>query len=191
MTTASRVLIDCDGPLADFVGALCGALRRRGFFRRFETSIRHWDLSLSLSHDEAAEVDTILRVPGFWSSMPRMPYAVELVQAIRRAGAEPFCVTSPYPTPRFFVERPHWLAPMFTPDETLFVRTGSKRLVDGEVLIEDHPGTAASWLDAHPKGNAILVDRPWNTIAAREFVSHPRMWRTTDARLLETVEAFL
>jgi 5'(3')-deoxyribonucleotidase len=172
----TRVLLDVDGPLADFAGGLVGALRRRGF-RGSPADIRHWCLRTSLSDEAHAEVDTILSTPGFVRSLSWMPGARWFVRELRRLGCDVACVTSPWPSRSWIPERLEWLSPLFSLDDVLFVRSARKPMIRGDVLVEDHPGTAAAWLEAHPEGTAILVDRPWNQPTSKEYVEHPRMRR--------------
>jgi 5'(3')-deoxyribonucleotidase len=169
-----RILLDVDGPLADFTGALCAALRRRGHDSHPE-NIQHWCLKESLG-PAVEDVDDILCTKGFVRSLPWVEDAQRLVTALQ-AVADVVCVTSPWPSKYWVPERVEWLSPLFSADDVLFVRSKRKALIAGDVLVEDHPGIAAAWLEAHPDGRAILVDRPWNRPGAKEFVEHPRLTR--------------
>lgn len=171
-----RILLDCDGPLADFTGGLCAALSARGYRREAE-SVLHWDLKASLSQEEIALLDEIVGEPGFCFDLPWVSGARGLVAFLRASAHEVLCVTSPWPSPTWMAERLDWLAPTFAAEDVLFVPSKRKFLVEGDILIEDHPAIACAWLDAHPDGYAILVDRPWNSPRAKEFWPHSRMYR--------------
>ena len=67
--------------------------------------------------------------------------------------------------------------------------TEDKGLVDGAVLVDDHPGYVLRWLEFRPDGCVIPPDQPWN----RDF-QHPRVLRYAGDRdalaaLLEEVAA--
>jgi 5'(3')-deoxyribonucleotidase len=170
-----RILLDVDGPLADFTTALCDALRRRGHDSVYPDKIQHWCLKESLG-PAVEDVDDILCTKGFVRSLPWVEGAPFLIVALQ-AIADVVCVTSPWPSKYWVPERVEWLSPWVHADDVLFVRSKRKALISGDVLVEDHPGIAAAWLDANPNGRAILVDRPWNRPGAKEFVEHPRLVR--------------
>lgn len=173
------IAFDCDGPLAEFAKGFCEGLTARGF-PRHESTIQHWDLSASLGREEAAIADEVIGAPGFCYDLEWVPGAKSVVRALRALGADAVCVTSPYHSRTWIEERRAWLSELFTSDDVLFVKSARKYLIAADLLIEDHPGIAAAWLDAHPKGHAILVDRPWNQPTSLEYWPHTRMFRAHD-----------
>lgn len=180
------VLLDCDGVLADFVEGLCSELASRGFQRRPE-EILHWDLSLSLELEELRAAHDIMSTPGFCHSLSWYRGAREFVS---RLPAEVHVLTAPFRNGATWMhERMSWLAGSVAADRVHFVAGKYKHLVRGNVLVEDHPQNAVEWLDAHPSGVAVLIDRPWNRPGAAEWTLHRRMYRAESfERALEIVE---
>lgn len=174
----ARILIDCDGVLADFTGALCRSLRLRGFNRHAD-SVLHWDLASSLTPPEMAMVDEIVSEPGWCSDIEWFPGAKNTVRALRHAGHELICVTSPWPSRTWMAERLDWLSPLFHRQDVIFAPAKHKPLVAGDLLIEDHPGTCGRWLASNPGCTALLIDRPWNSHLAKEFWPHVGMFRVS------------
>lgn len=174
------IAVDCDGPLADFTGGLCRRLTAKGF-PRTTADIKHWTLSASLTPRESELQHDICCEPGFCAELEWMQGAKGLLWYLRRAGHDLVCVTSPYPSKTWIDERLTWLSPLFSRSDVMFVGGARKRHISADLLIEDHPGNTADWLDANPKGRAILVNRPWNQPTAIEYRAHPRMHRTFSA----------
>jgi 5'(3')-deoxyribonucleotidase len=174
------IAFDCDGPLAEFTRGFCAGLTERGH-KRDESTIKHWDLALSLTDQEVALVDEVISEPGYCSNLAWVEGAKRNVRALRALGHECLVVTSPYPSSTWIPERLNWLSDLFPADDILFVRGRRKCLVRADVLVEDHAGIAGAWLDAHPQGFAVLVDRPWNQPGSAEFWPHSRMARAHNA----------
>jgi 5'(3')-deoxyribonucleotidase len=173
---APLIGFDVDGVLADFTGALLDRLAIRGH-RFTHEDVKHWCLRTSLGEQAHEHVEPIVSAPGFCSAMPWIPGSHSLVASLRTMGADLVCVTSPWHSATWIPERLRWLSPLFKAEDVLFVKTRRKKHVALDVLVEDHPGTLAGWLEAHPKGLGILVDRPWNRLGSLEFADHPRMTR--------------
>lgn len=170
------IAFDCDGVLAEFTKGLLDGLKARGFSRE-ESTIRHWDLSASLTQDENALVDEIVSCPGFCAGLAKAPGMSALVRALRAGGHDVFVATSPYPSRTWIDERKTWLSDVFPASDVMFASSKRKPLIAADILVEDHPGTASAWCERHPDGVAILIDRPWNSPAAKEFWPHSRMYR--------------
>lgn len=180
------VLTDVDGVLADFCGGLCAELQSRGFGRSPE-EIKHWDLSLSLTAAELRATHDIMSSPGFCHGLAWYEGAREFLGGL---PGQVHAVTAPFRNgPTWMHERMTWLSSTIPADRVHFVSGKFKHLVRGDVLIEDHPENAAAWLQAHPHGVAILVDRPWNRPGSAEWTLHQRMYRAESfERALQIVE---
>jgi 5'(3')-deoxyribonucleotidase len=175
----TRILIDVDGVLLDFVGALCTQLKARGFDYS-PSDIVHWELRESLSIEATRTAFQIMAEPGFCHAIPWYEGASEFFQALQREG-EAHVVTAPASGPSWMHERKNALTSGGFPwDRVHFVSGKWKYLIQGDVLIEDHPANAVAWLDANPGGIAVLIDRPWNQPSAREFASHHWLYRAKD-----------
>ncbi len=170
------ILTDIDGVLADFVGALCEELQARGFETTPE-DVKHWDLAASLSSDEMRAALEVMTTPGFCHGLEWYEGARQFLAALGTLG-EVHALTAPLRSASSWVpERLSWLARDLDGDRVHFVSGKHKHMMRGDVLIEDHPKNAIEWLDAHPRGIAILIDRPWNSPDAVEFWPHARMYR--------------
>jgi len=173
-----RVLLDCDGVLADFIGGLCRDLTVRGY-PRTEKDITSWELKHSLPAEEQRECLSIMAVPGFCHALAWYEGAREFLAALVHE-TELHVLTAPFEgSSTWMTERKAWLGAHVSRDRVHFIDGKWKHIVSGDVLVEDHPGNAAKWLDANPGGIAVLIDRPWNSPSAAEWSMHPRMYRVT------------
>ena len=176
MTT---VLCDVDGVLADFMTALCNELAcAAGMGHRGYTpaSFEHWDMAKTLGPNSMAEVNRIMGTQGFCRGLDWYHGAKNFFAALD-SSYDTYAVTAPFHgSPTWQAERATWVhAVAGVP--VLSVPTDAKHLVRGDVLIEDHPGTCHRWLSTNRSGLAVLIDRPWNSPLAKEYVRHARMYR--------------
>lgn len=167
------VLLDVDGVLADFTGAVCWCWSER-FGREFKSEqVTQWDIAEALGipkvlHAWAWEA---LRVPGFCRNVGSYPGAIEFVEALRMRGEEVYFVTSPLGGQHWHYERERWLKWFFGAKSNQIIFCHDKHLVRGRALIDDKVETIRAWSKAHPYGTAILRSQPYN---AREEWAGPR-----------------
>jgi 5'(3')-deoxyribonucleotidase len=182
------ILCDVDGVLADFMGEVCLKLAPHGHGYQVD-DFRHWDLNETLSVPAQRDLLTILSEPGFCQSLPWYDGAKDFLGELHADGARVYAVTAPFDgSPFWAYERKNWLGPHLDRKRVLSVSGEAKHLVRGDVLIEDHPKTAHDWLQSNRDGIAILVDRPWNGPAAKEWHCHHRMYRVKSyAEALTTI----
>jgi len=167
---------DVDGVLADFLGAVCNELSARGF-KRTPEQVRHWELSHSFTEAEMRTVHEVISSPGFCLALDWYEGAKNFLHELAKEG-EVHALTAPLrSSPWWMHERLGWLSSEVPGDRVHFVSGKYKHMVRGDVLIEDHPGTARDWCEANDNGVAILIDRPWNQPASNEFWPHARMIR--------------
>jgi 5'(3')-deoxyribonucleotidase len=164
-----RVLIDCDGVLADLCGAVCALL---GNGRRPEDFERH-DFFHTLTPAELARVNAHYEQPGTIEAIPWYPAAKAFAFALRNSGADLVCVTAPWHSPTWLAERRAWLRDYVHANDVIGCPSKRKRHVSGDVLIEDRADTLEDWCTDHPRGRGVLIDRPWN----RGATLHPRVTR--------------
>ncbi len=171
-----RILCDADGVFVDFIGGLCKQLQLRGFARTPD-EIKSWALEESLTPAETRECMHIMSAPGFCHSLEWYEGAFAFFQALKAEG-DLFVITAPFDGSETWErERKAWLESYIARKRVLPISGEFKHLVRGDVLIEDHPGTACEWLQANPSGVAVLIDRPWNGPGAKEWSMHGRMYR--------------
>lgn len=182
------ILTDIDGVFADFVGGLCVELSARGF-QKTPDEIKHWDLAASFTPEELRASHEIMASPGFCHGLEWYEGARSFVQGLNLLG-QVHALTAPFRDGASWMhERLGWLSGVVASDRVHFVSGKYKHLVRGDVLIEDHPRNAFDWLEAHPDGIAVLIDRPWNSPEAKEFWPHARMFRVRSfAEALQTLK---
>lgn len=152
-----RILLDCDGVLADFGGGLLDILGGRPLV---------YDFISELPAALAADVRKRCNDPGFWRTLEPIEGAIEGVATLREF-AEVYVVSSPWSTcVGWHYARLKWLEAAFGFGRESFVATPSKFLVFGDVLVEDRPETLVQWLEQNP-GRGILFDQAYN----REFAT--------------------
>jgi 5'(3')-deoxyribonucleotidase len=171
----ARILCDVDGVLLDFIGALCTQLNARGF-SRVPADVKHWDLRESFTSEESRETLRIMGEPGFCHEIPWYEGAKDFLTALK-VEHEAHILTAPFDSPSWIPERKASLAPWFWADRIHFIPGKWKHIVSGDVLVEDHPGTAAEWVFHNPQGIALLIDRPWNQPGCKEWVPDSRIYR--------------
>lgn len=112
-----RILLDLDCVLADFVGGVCSlwglsvgdvlAEWTPGEYGMNVPLGRAAGLGRALTDEEFW--DPIGRTVGFWSNLPELPWAGELLSAVRSATDDWYVVTSPSRCPRCVPEKRAWL----------------------------------------------------------------------------------
>jgi 5'(3')-deoxyribonucleotidase len=170
-----RILVDVDGPMADFVApALEAIFQVTG--RRFNASdhVNGWDLfaGLGLSEDETKEVFRVMQVPGLCLGIPMVEGAREGIEELRRF-AQVWAVTSPFGGDHWMHERDAWLVRNlgFHKDDVLHVRAASKHGVYGNMLIEDKIETLQAWKAAWPGETPMLFELSYNRNAGWDGAS--------------------
>jgi 5'(3')-deoxyribonucleotidase len=151
----NRILLDCDGVLADFVAPVIAWAGGDPYTR---DSITDFDIlkAWGIEHRQS-DLDAMCAVPGFCESLAVIPGAQAAVERLRR-NFEVVIVTSPYSNvPTWTSERITWLNRHFGIDKRDVVFCKRKELVRGDALVDD----AIHNLELFP-GMRILVDHPWN-----------------------------
>lgn len=169
-----RVLIDCDGVLADFVGHLKKVCR-------LYSHVTEWDLDKCLTQEELTRIAELRHEDnGFCKNIPWLPGACTFLD-LCVFSYDTYIVTSAWNLPGWERDRRKWLKGYVGSHKIIFSPKEAKPLIKGDVLIEDHPGTCYKWLEEHKEGKAILLDAPWNQENTRTFKEHgphPRMIRS-------------
>ncbi len=186
-----RVLVDADGVLLDFVGALCKELTIRGHVLTPE-DVKHWELKESLTLEALRMAYSLMGESGFCDSIPWYEDALSFLSLLVHEN-DVHVLTAPSAGSTWMHERKASFSRVGFPWQRVhFVDGKFKHIVSGDILIEDHPGTAARWLQEHRSGTAILIDRPWNQPSAAEYAAHHRMYRVKSyAEALTTIRECL
>jgi 5'(3')-deoxyribonucleotidase len=161
----SRVLLDCDGVLSDFVGGFLSVVNRICSSAFTPEHITEFDIckSLGVTPEQAAEAfRAVSETRGFALGLQPLPGAIEGVRQLREI-ADVYIVTSPWNSnPTWTHEREAWLKEHFDIPHSHVIHTSAKHLVVGDVLVDDKTSTLVAWEAAHPRGVAIQWLTPHN-----------------------------
>ena len=166
-----RVLLDCDGPMADFMGATLGVYKDITGKAVDPNSLTKWYFTDQLFpekeegqlSDQAREFWRRLRAPGYCMSLKPIPGAVESVGRILEAGIDVHVVTSPMKdSPTWAFERETWLAGHFKLPRQRIHHSNAKHIYSGDLFLEDNPDNLLEWGDHNPTGATLLWDTPSN-----------------------------
>lgn len=167
-----RVLYDVDGVLADLIGGLCKAC---SFKIAEPDNVTAYNFEDCMPKEVVGEWRSVMLDPGFALSLEPYRGARELVQVALDCGYEVVYVTMPYRASKTWAyDRCEWLDKHMP--KAPIVLTGHKHLVTGDQLIEDNPENLAKWLEHHPRGMGVLVDRPWNQDIGGLKYTQPDRW---------------
>lgn len=154
-----RLLLDCDGVLSDFVQHVANSAAL-DLSTLDEPWPRHWDLFSDLKRFNAAMLDN----PMWWRTMPPTPWAYEVVRVLHsRLDLKVAVATAPWPTaPGWDRARTDWIQCLFGGRVTNVIITESKHWIDADVFVDDKPQVVRDWARENPKGQAYLLDAPYN-----------------------------
>lgn len=165
------ILLDVDGVIADFVGALCELLKCNGVALSVE-DVKCWDLaelSKSWPEDDRKTLNKLItQTDGYtWHDLIQpYPGSRAFVNRLSNFGKrEVLYVTSPLGVPSWHNAREDWLQQHFGAkrDQIIFAHSAAKKHVAGAMLIEDRYDTCLNWVQQDPTRKAYVLARPWNT----------------------------
>jgi 5'-nucleotidase len=157
-----RILLDCDGVLADFC-SLCFDFIEKNTGKRFKhEDVTQWDVfkALGVSHLEN-DFREYLAQGGMCSSINPFPEAIEAVKCLKN-DYEVIMVTSPLHVSSWVVERTEWLKKHFEFKKEDIIFATKKECVSGDFIIDDHVENCLAWKEQHNNGIALLWDAPYN-----------------------------
>jgi 5'-nucleotidase len=164
-------LVDLDGTLADFQGAM----RRDLIALRApeEPGQIEWDDEHQPPHIKA-RWSMIKRQPDWWFNLEYMPSGQFLVEALKEAGFKLHILSrAPRKLPSAWEQKVRWVM-KHVPDADLTL-TPFKGNFYGKLLVDDWPDYVRPWLEHRPRGMVIMPDQPWNR--TEEMLEHPRIIR--------------
>lgn len=190
-----RVLLDCDGVLADFHTPCLAIINRLMGTNHTLADVTEWDIfdALRVVGDDRRVVYDEMHQPGFCRSLPVYPGAKEGVDELRKI-ADVFIVTSPMAGPQWTHERDQWLMSHFGFTTKQIIHASAKYVCAGDVLIDDRLSNLVTWANGHPNGvpiwwkgmydvekDRIVSALDWNDVI--HYVAHldcndplPRVW---------------
>jgi 5'(3')-deoxyribonucleotidase len=163
-----RVLLDCDGVLADFVGGYLGLLEDQLGIKATPEQITHFDIgaSLGLSADQSSHMKrSIGACDGFARHLAVCPGAVFGVRALEEV-ADVYIPTSPRNSnPTWAHDREHWLHANFGIKSNRVTHTSAKYLMRGDFFVDDKTSALAPWRDENqPHGLPVQWETPHNRL---------------------------
>lgn len=157
-----RILVDCDGPLADFILLYLELHEQLNGRRHVHADVTDFDFAKCVAtKDEDERVwRHIDRSPGLVRNMVMEDGAAQGLIELRKLGRV-VCVTSPHTGPTWMHERFAWLIGRGFHKRDI-VMCKDKSHVAGDILIDDKPEHCIEWADENPSGDAILYGMPHN-----------------------------
>lgn len=157
------VLVDCDGPLADFISAALTIVYEETGKRWLPEQITTWEIFETINDkDLENKVYDKIKSRGGCIGISVMEGARVGLHSLQQI-AEVVIVTSPFHGSETWVyERELWLAKHFNIDHHDIIHARKKQHVAGDFLIDDHPKHIKAWGARWPEGQALLWDLPVN-----------------------------
>lgn len=161
------ILVDQDGPLAQFEAAVLRDFQKLG--RAFpgvpvSDRVHEW-VADDYPEEYGETIRALYRSEGFYRTLEPVPGAKEALNEMIAAGHKVMICTRPLPKPLqatigCTLDKLWWIDRHFGPKwvERTIV-TFDKTLVFGNVLIDDHPQRGAI---RHPFWEQVLYDMPFN-----------------------------
>lgn len=160
-----RILLDCDGVLADFCAGFLKLVNAQFGTTFVPTDITDYDIAKALrwSPERAEEAYALItNCDRFAARLDPMPGAQTGVRRLLELG-EVYVVTSPWWSNETWChDRTNWLYEHFGIGAGRVVHTAAKRLVAGDILVDDKTSTCEAWRAAWPQGVAVLWSTPQN-----------------------------
>lgn len=170
-----RILVDCDGPLSDFIATYLHLHRELNGQVRHKHDVTNFDFAKCVStKDEDEKIwRHIDATKGIVRHIPYECGSIAGLDQLRKLGRV-VCVTSPHFGPTWMPERAEWLIDRGFHKRDIVFRK-DKAHEPGDVLIDDKPEHCREWLAENPKGIALLYGMPHNR-ADFKVLEHPRYW---------------
>lgn len=169
MSTKKPVaLVDLDGTLADFAGAMLRDLS--AMQSPDEPSLFSPEDEDAYPHMKARR-RAIKAQPDWWANLDRLPAGFEILDMLRSLNFRLHILTrGPKHLPTAWEQKTRWVR-KYVPDASITI-TLDKSLVYGRVLVDDWPDYVTPWLKHRPRGLVVMPDQPWN-----QGFEHPQVIR--------------
>lgn len=181
-----RVLMDVDGPLADFLTPCLQIINDLCKSELTLEDMKDWNIFRSLGVPLAIEEETyrIMGEPGWCSQLEVQRGAKYGIAEISKI-ADIYFVTSPLRSNTWAREREQWLWKHFGVDGKQIVSTAAKYLCVGDFLVDDRVSNLDEWKIHHPNGCPVIWDMCTNVSVESRF-DHTDDW----VQLLRWIEEF-
>lgn len=159
------VLLDCDGILSDFIGAVLLALRAEANITVDRESITTWEVFESLPPEAQVyrtRIYDLLKAKLGCVSMRVYEGAKEGMKKLEEI-ADVVIVTSPFTgSDTWHSEREKWLKVHFGIPGVRVIHAQAKHHIKGDIFIDDKTAHVVKWAEAHPGGRAMLWNMKYN-----------------------------
>lgn len=159
-----RLLLDCDGVMADFTGALLphiACLLDRRDNPPTDDEITEFDIAAAFGLPPALVYEPV-GLAGFCRNLEPYPGAAEGIEVLRKRGVEVRACTTPFDSDHWSRERERWLVEKMGFDRKHIIQVHEKEICAGAALIDDKTSTLVKWQAEYPSARAIQFVRPWN-----------------------------
>lgn len=168
-----KILIDCDGVLANFNKKCLDRLNKEHGLDILESDIKEWNWTKGHPKIPPEALKQLLNEwaheKDFCASMEVFPGAQEAVEELRKIG-HVVCVTSPWHSDFWVNERNKWLYDHFKLGFKDVIQTSGKEHIWGHMLIDDKPQNITEWYGGeaqeHLRGSkhfhGMLWAQPYN-----------------------------
>lgn len=158
MNNSKTILLDVDGVLADFVGAVLKLINKP------DVKVDRWDFHEQLGMT-ANELWKVIDSSGhdFWANMPMLPWYIDIVAmlAAYRVTKNTVLCTSPSLSDGCNSGKVAWIRKNFPGFSRRFIITPCKHLLRGDfILIDDSDENCKRFWESRQE--AILFPQPWN-----------------------------
>lgn len=151
-------LIDLDGTIADFDGAM---QRELALLRGPEEAGDDNWMYEDVPHIKARR-RMIKKVPGFWRNLERLQAGFDILNILEDMTFTPHILSKgPANVSSAWAEKVDWCRANVP--HIPIVLAEDKGLVYGKVLVDDWPEYVGRWIQWRPRGLVISVAQPWNT----------------------------
>lgn len=186
-----RVLLDCDGVLADFHTPCLEIINEITGQNHSLKEINDWNIfdSFGIDGDTRAKVYERMNAPGWCSRLKPYPGSIDGVAALRDI-ADVYVVTAPMQGETWHRERERWLWDHFGLEEKRVVHTSSKHLVHGDVLIDDKDDNLVAWCKERVNQYGVAIKWLTHPHQPNHYIGHyfhewPNMLEFLKERFIE------
>lgn len=165
--TEPIALIDMDGTLCDYEGAMNEGLR--AIAAPGEKMPENFDEDIPEYMKNRQSL--IKKQVGWWENLRFTDFGQKILSKLRELKFELHILTKgPWSTTSAWTEKVKWCRTN-VPDASITI-TEDKGLVYGRVLVDDYPGYIERWLEWRPRGTVIMPSYPYNA-----GFEHPNVFR--------------
>lgn len=164
-----KVLVDCDGVLADFLRALLEWVKETTGTQYYPFNVTNYDILESIGEGHLKQAMQTHAGNGGWCSSFKPIHGAKRALDILRLEHDVVCVTTQMSTPAWAFEREKWLEEHmgFKKDDIIF--TKGKHHVPGDVFLDDSGENCIRWHEEHPNSVSVVWDTSYNQDAEPSY----------------------